>query len=56
MKGLFNIGVEILGILLIALFGGWEMALSTFIMFMAMDYITGIICAGVFNKRNKTEN
>ena len=56
MKESLKIGVEILGVLLIALFGGWDIVLSIFIMFMAMDYITGIICAGVFHKSNKTEN
>ena len=56
MKGLFNTAVGILGSLVTALFGGWDTALSTLIMFMAMDYVTGIICAGVFHKSNKTEN
>ena len=56
MKGLFNTTVGILGSLVTALFGGWDTALSTLIMFMAMDYVTGIICAGVFHKSNKTEN
>lgn len=37
------------------LFGGWSAALTTLILFMAMDYITGLIVAGVFKKSNKTE-
>lgn len=27
------------------LYGGWDVALKTLIMFMVLDYITGIICA-----------
>ena len=34
---------------------GWSAALTTLILFMAMDYITGLIVAGVFKKSNKTE-
>ena len=36
-------------------FGGWSEALSTLIIFMAIDYITGIIVAGVFHKSKKSE-
>lgn len=38
-----------------SLFGGWSSALTTLILFMAMDYITGLIVAGVFKKSNKTK-
>ena len=44
-----------LGGLFASLFGGWSAALTTLILFMAMDYITGLIVAGVFKKSNKTE-
>lgn len=37
------------------LFGGWSTALTTLILFMAMDYITGLIVAGVFKASTKTE-
>lgn len=36
--------------------GGWDMALRTLIMFMAVDYIMGLIVAGVFKNSSKTEN
>lgn len=36
--------------------GGWDTALQTLILFMAIDYVTGLIIAGVFKKSNKTEN
>ncbi len=39
-----------------SLFGGWDAAISTLVFFMAMDYITGLIVAGVFHTSGKTEN
>jgi len=38
------------------LFGGWNAALTTLLMFMTIDYITGLIVAGVFHNSNKTDN
>ena len=37
-------------------FGGWDAGIATLIVFMAVDYITGLICAGVFHKSPKTPN
>ena len=39
-----------------SLFGGWDAAISTLVWFMAVDYITGLIVAGVFHNSGKTEN
>ena len=36
------------------LFGGWTMALTTLLIFMGIDYITGVIVAGVFHKSGKS--
>lgn len=36
--------------------GGWDTALQTLIIFMALDYITGLIVAGVFHKSTKSES
>ncbi|MBQ9610118.1 MAG: phage holin family protein [Lachnospiraceae bacterium] len=38
-----------------ALFGGWDAALTTLLIFMGIDYLTGLIVAGVFHKSEKTE-
>ncbi len=38
------------------LFGGWDMALTTLAIFMGIDYLTGLIVAGVFKKSGKSEN
>ncbi len=37
-------------------FGGWTSAMTTLIIFMAVDYITGLMTAGVFKRSKKTEN
>lgn len=39
-----------------ALFGGWDGALITLMIFMGIDYLTGLIVAGVFHNSQKTEN
>lgn len=38
------------------LFGGWDASIITLIVFMAIDYITGLIVAGVFKKSEKSDN
>lgn len=39
-----------------SLFGGWDAALVTLLIFMGIDYVTGLIVAGVFHTSEKTEN
>lgn len=39
-----------------SLFGGWDAALTTMVIFMGVDYLTGLIVAGIFHKSEKTEN
>ena len=40
---------------IVSLYGGWNSALTTLIIFMAIDYITGLMVAGIFKKSDKTE-
>lgn len=54
MKLLTFIGV--VGSWIASLFGGWDAALVTLLIFMGVDYLTGLIVAGVFHKSEKTEN
>lgn len=39
-----------------ALFGGWTSAMTTLIIFMVIDYITGIIVTGVFHRSGKSKS
>lgn len=48
-------GIGIVGGMIAALFGGWDAALLTLVIFMAVDYITGLLVAGVFHNSEKTE-
>lgn len=51
--------LTILGILggtLASFFGGWDEAVITLIIFMAIDYISGLIVAGIFHKSKKTQS
>lgn len=47
--------VGLLGGTIAGLFGGWDTALQTLVIFMAVDYITGLIVAGVFHTSPKTK-
>lgn len=44
------------GSILAAIFGGWDSALATLLIFMAADYITGLMVAGVFHASRKSES
>lgn len=48
-------GIGVVGGFIASLFGGWNAALITLLMFMVIDYISGLIVAGVFHNSNKTE-
>ena len=36
-------------------FGGWDAAMMTLLIFMAIDYVSGLIVAGVFHSSDKSE-
>jgi len=38
-----------------ALFGGWDTGLVSLLIFMALDYVSGLVTAGVFHKSNKSD-
>lgn len=48
--------IGIMGSFLASLFGGFDAALVTLLIFMGVDYVTGLIVAGVFHTSQKTEN
>ena len=56
MKDYFCMAVGALGAAFASLFGGWDAALQTLIIFMAIDYITGLLVAGVFHASPKTKS
>lgn len=48
-------GIGVVGSLIASAFGGWDAALITLILFMAIDYVSGLLVAGVFHNSKKTE-
>lgn len=44
-----------IGAFIANLFGGWSNDMTTLLIFMATDYITGIIVAAFFKKSNKSK-
>lgn len=48
-------GAGVVGGAIATVFGGWTHSLTTLLIAMAADYITGLLVAGVFKKSPKTE-
>ena len=46
-------GVACVGAAIASLFGGWNGAMTTLVILMLIDYVTGIIVAGVFHNSPK---
>ena len=55
MKDTICTAIGLIGGAIAALFGGWDTALQTLVIFMAIDYITGLVVAGVFHASPKTK-
>ena len=48
-------GAAIAGGAISQAFGGWDAAMMTLLIFMAIDYVSGLIVAGVFHSSDKSE-
>ena len=46
----------LIGSAIASLFGGWDAGLATLLIFMTIDYVSGLIVAGVFHTSNKTNS
>lgn len=51
----FNGLIGLIGGAISAAFGGWSAALTTLLIFMAIDYVTGLMVAGIFKNSTKTK-
>ena len=49
-------GAAVIGGFISELFGSWDTAIVTLMLFMALDYISGLIVAGVFHESDKTQS
>lgn len=48
--------IGIVGAFIASLYGGWTDGMTTLLMFMAIDYIMGLLVAGIWHKSKKTED
>ena len=56
MKERICTGIGVVGGFIASLFGGWDAALITLMLFMGIDYISGLVVAGVFHNSNKSDS
>lgn len=56
MKNIFCGIIGIIGGFIANAFGGWSAALTTLLIFMGVDYLSGLILAGVFHASPKSED
>ena len=56
LKEMICTGAGLVGSFVAGLFGGWDAGLTTLVICMAIDYATGLLCAGVFHKSQKSAN
>lgn len=56
LKTMICTGIGIVGSTVAAAFGGWDAAMITLVSMMVVDYLTGVLVAGVFHNSPKTEN
>lgn len=56
MKNGICTGIGMIGAIIASMLGGWDKGLATLVIFMAIDYISGLIVAGVFHNSKKTES
>lgn len=55
MKEMILTVIGCIGSAIAGFFGGWSTGLTTLLIFMAIDYITGLVVAGVFHASPKSE-
>nr|WP_288828928.1 phage holin family protein [uncultured Clostridium sp.] len=56
MKNTICTAVGVVGSFIASLFGGWDTGIGTLVLFMGIDFFSGIAVAVVFHKSKKTEN
>ena len=56
LKGIFCGAVGVVGGIVAKVLGGWDNGLATLFICIVLDYLTGLIVAGVFKNSPKTSN
>ena len=56
MKQIVCTYAGVIGGMIASALGGWDGALATLLGFMAVDYVTGLLVAGVFHRSDKSDS
>lgn len=56
MKEILCTSIGLVGSMIISLLGGWDISLKTLVTCMIIDYISGLMVAGIFHKSKKSDN
>ncbi|MGM9937143.1 MAG: phage holin family protein, partial [Candidatus Ornithomonoglobus sp.] len=56
LKNILCTAAGIAGAFVSQFLGGWTGTMTTLVIFMGLDYITGLIVAGVFHNSSKSES
>lgn len=56
MKNSICTAAGLTGSFIASLFGGWDTGIGTLVIFMGIDFFSGLVVAGIFKKSTKTEN
>lgn len=54
VKDFFIITISVIGAFVAEIMGGWDTSIQTLLIFMIIDYATGLIVAGIFKNSPKT--
>lgn len=55
MKNTLCTAAGVAGSFIASLFGGWDTGIGTLVLFMGIDFFSGLAVAGIFKKSTKTE-
>jgi toxin secretion/phage lysis holin len=55
MKNILCTAAGVAGSFIASLFGGWDTGIGTLMLFMVIDFLTGLAVAGIFKNSTKTE-
>jgi toxin secretion/phage lysis holin len=56
MKNVLCTTAGVVGSFVASLFGGWDTGIATLLLFMGIDFFSGLAVAGIFKNSTKTEN
>lgn len=56
LKTIFSGIIGMIGAIITSAFGGWTTGMVTLLIFMGVDYVSGLMVAGIFKKSKKSDS